>query len=475
MSNAGRTGLTLTALVAVGLAGYWAGQRGIAPPYLPWLQAHGFASPGPAITAAAPSGPIIYYRDPDGLLDYSGGPKRTKAGRDFLPVYASQDISFETRRPAVTEQAAASGGTKKIRYYRNPMGLPDTSPSPKKDSMGMDYIPVFEGEDEDGAVVKISPGKLQRTGVRSEPAALRILSTPVRASGTVQLDEQRQSVIALRFDAYIEAIENVTTGSVVRKGQPLMRVYGPDLLGPAAQYLLAVNSRNDAANLKGSRRRLENLGVPDSVLATIERTREIPSVFAWPSPQSGVVIERAAVEGMKAPAGQSLFRLADLSVVWVLADIPEGDLPSVAVGQDVAVRPRGSARIFKGRIGVIYPAINKETRTARLRVELPNPDNALLPNMYAEVDIVTGGGKPVLTIADSGVIDSGDRQIVILDKGEGKFEPRPVKTGRRGGGYVEITDGLAAGDQVAVAANFLIDAESNLKAALQGLAQGEAK
>ena len=472
----GRIGLTLTALVAVGAAGYWVGQRGIALPSLPWLQAHGFASPARAVAVTAPSGPIVYYRDPDGLPDYSAGPKKTSAGRDFLPVHASEDISFETRRPAVPEPAAPGGEAKKIRYYRNPMGLPDTSIAPKKDSMGMDYIPVFEGDDEDGATVKMSPGKLQRTGVRSEPASLRTLTTKLRASGTVQLDEQRQSVIALRFDAYIDSIENITTGSVVRKGQSLMHVYGPDLLAPAAQYLLAVNDRHDPATLKGARRRLENLGVPDSVIAGIERTREVPAAFAWPSPQAGIVIERNAVEGMKAPAGQSLFRLADLSVVWVLADIPESDLPSIAVGQTVTVKPRGSMRSFEGRIGVIYPTINKETRTARLRVELANPDSVLLPNMYADVDIATGSDKPVLTVADTAVIDSGDRQIVILDKGEGKFEPRPVKTARRGGGFVEITDGLAAGDQVVVAANFLIDAESNLKAALQGLtAPGEAK
>jgi Cu(I)/Ag(I) efflux system membrane fusion protein len=474
MSRTGRIGLTLTALVAAGVGGYWAGQRDLALPSLLRLQAQYFTSPARAVALTSPSGAIIYYRDPDGLPDYSAGAKKTSDGRDYLPVHASEDISFDRQRLAVAEQTAAGGGTKKIRYYRNPMGLPDTSPVPKKDSMGMDYIAVFEGDEDDGATVKMSPGKLQRTGVRSEPAALRTLTTPVRASGTVQLDEQRQSVIALRFDAYINSIEDITTGSLVRKGQPLMHVYGADLLSPAAQYLVAFNER-DAASLKGSRRRLENLGVPDSAIATIEKTHEVPPSLAWPSPRDGIVLERTAIEGMKAPAGESLFRLADISVVWLLADIPENDLPSIAVGQSVTVKPRGSAQTFEGRVGLIYPTINKETRTARLRVELANPDSILLPNMYADVDIATGNDKPVLSVSDTALIDSGDRKIVILDKGAGKFEPRPVKTGRRGGGFVEITDGLAAGDQVVVAANFLIDAESNLKAALQGLAQGEAK
>ncbi len=484
MRRTGRTGLALAALVAVGVAGYWAGQRGPALPALPWMQVH--ATPATASAAAPlPTGPVVYYRDPDGHPAYSEAPDKTADGRDFLPVHAGEDVSFDTPAPppagdamagAGAEQAGASPRPKAIRYYRNPMGLPDTSPVPKKDSMGMDYIPVFAGDEDEGSTLTLSPGKLQRTGVRSEPAVMRRLSTPVRASGTVQLDERRKSVIALRFDAYIDKVENITTGSLVRQGQPLMQVYGPDLLAPAAQYVSAVNDKSDAQGLRFARRRLENYAVPEAVLAQIARTHEIPATLAWPSPRTGIVVERTAVDGMKASAGETLFRLADIAVVWVLADIAETDLPLITVGQPVTVRPRGSNRTFTGRVSVIYPAINRDTRTARLRVELPNPDGALLPDMYADVEIATGSGTPVLTVADSALIDSGDREVVILDRGHGRLEPRPVKTGRRGDGHVEITDGLADGDQVVVAANFLIDAESNLKAALQGLAApGDAK
>ena len=139
----------------------------------------------------------------------------------------------------------------------------------------------------------------------------------------MQLDERRKSVIALRFDAYIDKVENITTGSMVRQGQPLMQVYGPDLLAPAAQYVSAVNEKADAQGLKSARRRLENYAVPETVLAQIERTHEVPATLAWPSPRTGIVIERTAVDGMKASAGETLFRLADISVVWVLADIAE--------------------------------------------------------------------------------------------------------------------------------------------------------
>ena len=483
MKRTGPTGLALTALVAVGVAGYWAGQRGPALPALPWVRVHAMPAQAAAATPM-PTGPVVYYRDPDGRPVYSEGPDKSAEGRDFLPVHAGEDVSFDTPTPAPVGDAMAGAGAeragatprpKAIRYYRNPMGLPDTSPTPKKDSMGMDYIPVLAGDEEDGPTLKLSPGKLQRTGVRSEPAMMRALSTPVRASGTVQVDERRKSVIALRFDAYIDKVENITTGSLVHQGQPLMSVYGPDLLAPAAQYVSAVKGKADAQGLKSARRRLENYAVPEAVLAQIEHTRDVPATLAWPSPRSGIVMERAAVDGMKASAGETLFRLADISVVWVLADIPETDLPLVSMGQTATVKPRGSGRTFTGRVAVIHPSINRETRTARLRIELPNPDDALLPEMYADVEIATGSGRPVLTVADSALIDSGDRQVVILDEGGGRFEPRPVRTGRRGGGHVEITDGLADGDQVVVAANFLIDAESNLKAALQGLTTGDAR
>ena len=490
MSRTGRTGLTLAAILAAGAGGYWGGQRDVEMPALHWAQTHlrlqPFASQA-AERVPAPSGAVVYYRDPDGKAAYAATPTKTTDGRDFQPVLASEDLSFDdTPKPEPVQVAgnAVHGGSngsggevaKQVRFYRNPMGLPDTSPVPKKDSMGMAYIPVYAGEEQDGSTIKLSPGKLQRTGVRSEPAAMKTLTTTFRAAGSIQLDEQRKSIIALRFDAYVDKVENVTTGSLVRQGQPLMHVYGPDLLAPAAQYLSALNDRTDTTTLKNARRRLDNLGVPASVVAEIDRTHEIPQTLAWPAPRTGIVVERTAVDGMKATAGESLFRLADISVVWAVADIPEGDLPSIAVGQSVTVKPRGSNRTYTGKIALIYPSINAQTRTARVRVELPNPDGALMPDMYADVEIATGSGKPVLAVADSAIIDSGDRQVVIIDKGEGRLEPRPVKTGRRGGGFVEIKDGVADGDRVVTSANFLIDAESNLKAALQGLnAPGEAK
>jgi Cu(I)/Ag(I) efflux system membrane fusion protein len=425
---------------------------------------------------AEATGPIIYYRNPDGLPDYSQTPKKTSSGKEYLPVRASEDVSFEEKAPETT---TAKGGERgRIRYYRNPMGLPDTSPTPKKDSMGMDYLPVYEGEQDDDSSVKVSAGKLQKAGVQTEAAERRTLNTVVRAPGTIQEDERRKSVVSLRFEGFIDSVGNVTTGTHVHKGQQLMRIYGPNLSSAAAEYLSALNARlgvgiSDQA-LKGARRRLENLDAPEKFIADIERTREIPAYVSWPAPQDGEIVERSAVNGMRAAPGDILFRIADHDVVWVLADVAERDLALLEVGQNATVRLRAYPdRVFTGKVTLIYPHLVTETRTARIRIELPNPDNVLRPDMYADVAVATGTEAPVVTVSSSAVIDSGERQIVLLDKGEGRFEPREVKLGRRGDGRVEIKQGLAENDKVVVSANFLIDAESNLKAALSGLDKGE--
>ena len=379
--------------------------------------------------------------------------------------------------PAAAQEAAASK-PRSIKYYRNPMGLPDTSPTPKKDSMGMDYIAVYDGEDASDGTVSISLGKLQKTGVRSEPVERRVLNVPVRAPGTIEQDERRVSIVSFRFEGFIESVENITTGQHVHKGQPLMRVYSPAVASAAAEYISVLGAKAASGitsqGIRGARRRLENLGMSEQAIAEIERTGDMALSVPWLAPQDGEILERAAVNGMRAAPGAVLFRIADHQVIWAMADIAERDLALISIGQKVSVRPRAYPnRIFSGEVALIYPHMNMQTRTARIRVELPNPDELLRPDMYADIEIATGSTSPVLTVSDSAVIDSGERQIVLLDKGDGRFEPRAVKLGRRGDGRVEITDGLSDGDRVVVSANFLIDAESNLKSALNGLDTGE--
>ncbi|GEP03400.1 efflux RND transporter periplasmic adaptor subunit [Methylobacterium oxalidis] len=463
---------TLAALAAGGL-GYWAGQQGGPVPALVERARLGVARLLPEAPPPAPSrpasGPVVYYRDPDGKPVYSATPMVTENGREFRAVHASEDVRFDgdEATDAVAggvpmDAPAAAFGDRRVLYYRNPMGLADTSPVPRKDSMGMDYIPVYAGEDEAG-VVKVSPGKVQRTGVRTETVERRVLSVPVRAPGSVEEDERRISVIAMRTDAYIEKVEPVTTGDHVHKGQPLLRLFAPEINAVAAQYLTSIG-------YEGGRRRLENLAIPPEVIDEIERTRKVPPSIVWSSPRDGVVVERNVSDGMKAKSGDVLFRIVDHTRVWVLADVTERDLAGVAEGQKATVRVRAFPdRTFAGTVTRIYPHLNMETRTARLRIELPNPDGALRPSMYADVEIATGADKPVVAVPDDAVIDTGERQVVLIDRGEGRFEPKAVKLGLRGRGYVEVHDGVSAGDRVVTAANFLIDAESNLKAALQSM------
>lgn len=431
--------------------------------------------PAGAITpaAAAEVGATIYFQDPDGRPFYSLAPKKTPDGRDWRGVPASADVGFDAPEEAPTEaKPAEAKAERKIKYYRNPMGLPDTSPAPKKDSMGMDYIPVYEGEDTDDGSVKLSPGKIQRTGAKSAPVVRQAIRSIIRAPGVVKEDERRVSVVALRFEGFVESVANVTTGDHVHKGQALMNVYSPALSSAAAEYLSAINAGATGKDLKGARRRLENLATPETAIKELERTREISLSISWLSPQDGEILERNAVNGMRAGPGDVLFRIADHQLVWVLIDVAERDLPQITVGTKVTIRPRGLAgRTFTGDVSLIYPHLMTQTRTARIRVELPNPDEALRPEMYVDAEIETSTPDPVLAVPESAVLDSGTRQAVLIDKGDGRFEPREVKLGRRGGGYVEVTDGVAEGDAVVTSANFLIDAESNLKAALKGFTE----
>jgi Cu(I)/Ag(I) efflux system membrane fusion protein len=452
-------------------AGYWGGQVGLIR--MPLQKA-------PVAAPAHSTGPVIYYKDANGRPFYSLTARNADDGKPYVPVYASEDVSIDPK-PVGEAQPG-----RKIIHYRNPMGLPDISPVPKKDSMGMDYIPVYEGEQNDGNVVKVSPGRLQRTGVKSELVGKLPINQTIKAPGVVAFDETRLSVVAMRFDGFINKVMPVTSGTHVKRGEPLMSVFGQELLKAGGQLVVeevtgwkgpesdgagtAPGRRDPRARVVGARRLLENLQVPSEVIDEIKRSRRVPDAVTWMAPQDGIIIERNAVDGQAFKAGDVLFRFADHSAVWVMADIAEGDVGAVNRGQAVAVRTKAyPGRVFKGKVGLVYPHLMRETRTARVRIELPNRDLSLLPDMYADVEINTGSDEAVVAVPTSSVIDSGTRQVVIVDLGDGRFEPRQAKLGRRGGDHVEVLQGIQEGDSVVVEGNFLIDAESNLNAALRAL------
>ena len=465
--------VTVAAVLVAAGTGLWAGQTGMIK--LP------IDAKTAMIDVAQPkaAGPIIYYRDPSSKPFYSLTPKRTDGGQPYVAIHASEDVSFNLAEAKVDRPSP----DRKVKFYRNPMGSPDTSPTPKKDSMGMDYIAVYEGEDSDDNSVKVSPGKIQRTGVDTVTVGKHAITRTIKAPGVVQLDERRITVIAPRFDGYVVSVGAPTSGTHVKQGDVLATVFGQEILNQAARLLVEQNSggvRGDVASpsgpktpggVVGATRRLENLGVPADFIDEVKRERHVPDTFVIRAPINGVVLERNIVDGQGFKAGDVAFRLADHSLIWVMADVPEGDMDALRPGQNVRVTTRAHpGRTFNGKLAVVYPHLMKETRTVRVRIELPNPDLALLPDMYADVEVATGTNEDVVAVPSGAVIDSGSRQVVLLDQGDGRYEPRDVKLGRKGDGFFEVVSGIAEGDRVVVNGNFLIDAESNLQAALKGFA-----
>lgn len=399
-----------------------------------------------------------------------------------------------SRQPATAPGAgamnagpAAASAPRQPLYYRNPMGLPDTSPTPKKDPMGMAYVPVYAGEEpaaEPGAanLVRISTEKVQKLGVRSAVAEMRTLGRTVRATGRVEPDERRISMISPKFEGYVERLYVNATGQAVAKGQPLFEVYSPEMVSAQREYAIAVQGAqamkaagsDSAAGMQqladAALVRLRNWDLSPADVAALARSGEVRRTVTLRSPVAGVVTEKKAFQGMRFMPGEALYQLTELSRVWVVADVAEQDIGLVRAGAKASVTlPAYPGRTFNGTITYVYPTLRPETRTVPVRIELPNPGQLLKPAMFAQVDVQVGAAAPVLTVPDSAVIDTGKRSLVLVQRGEGRFEPREVQIGARGDNTVEVLTGLKAGEEVVVAANFLIDAESNLKAVIGGM------
>ncbi|MEY4967277.1 MAG: Heavy metal efflux rane fusion protein CzcB family [Pseudomonadota bacterium] len=422
----------------------------------------------------APARTPLYYQDPDGKAEYSPAPKSTPDGRAYTPVYGEEESSVAT----------TPVGKGKIIYYRNPMGLADNSPIPKKDSMGMDYIPVYAGQDDAGTVT-VSPARIQMLGVRTAAVEMRpALARTVRATGTIQADEGRLAVVTTKFDGVVEKLLVSTTGAVVRAGQPLARVWiqtpdrasqmGPDVVTRQIGLVIALQEKDPAA-IATAENVLREYGLPESVIAEIRRTGRATRSVTITAPRAGVILEKPAIQGMHFNTGDPLFKIADLSSVWLMADVQEQDLgmlhPGASASATLVAYP---GRVFSGKVDLIYPTLMASTRTGRARIVLPNADGALREAMYASVAIEAArpAAGQMVVVPDSAILDSGTRQVVLVAHGQGRFEPRVVHPGVRGGGFTQILQGVTAGETVVVGANFLIDAESNLRAALSAFNSG---
>ncbi|MDO8739811.1 efflux RND transporter periplasmic adaptor subunit [Candidatus Deferrimicrobium sp.] len=388
-----------------------------------------------------------------------------------------------------------SGGARVILFYRNPMNPNITSKSPAKDEMGMDFVPVYEDEvkgsgagvnlPEGYATVQVGAERVQLAGIQSATAVREAISHPVRAVGIVVPDERRVRRIQSKVEGWIEKLYTNFTGQMVTKGQPLMEIYSPDLVATQREYLLAragvermkespyEDARQMSSGLaQAARTRLNLFDVPESFIAELERTGKVRRTVTLNAPVSGYVTGKEVFEGTRVMPGMDLLTVTDLSRVWIEADLYEYEAQSVRVGQTAVldtVADQGATR--KGRVAFIYPTFSPETRTLKVRFEFPNPGLRLKPQMYANVALdlhsVTG-----VVIPDSALIETGVRVIAFVDSGTGSFEPREVKVGVRGNGKVQILSGVKAGEKVAVGANFLLDSESKLRAALTKMTGG---
>ncbi len=409
-------------------------------------------------------------------------------GGYWLGQRGSQPMAADSVGGVPANASSGAGQPRKLLYYRNPMGLPDTSPTPKKDPMGMDYIAVYEGDDGgDGDTpaaanqIRISTEKVQKLGVKTETASLRPLDKTIRAVGRIEPDERRAFTIAPKFEGYVERLHVNVTGQPVAKGQPLFEVYSPELVSAQREYAIAAqgvqalkNAGSDTQNgmqqlADASLLRLRNWDISDEQIKALSKSGETRRTLTFRSPVAGIVTEKKALQGMRFMPGEVLYQVSDLSAVWVIAEVFEQDLAAVKTGGKAQIKINAYPdKVFSGTITYVYPTLNADSRTVPVRIELANPGLLLKPAMFAQVELPVAAKGPVLTVPLSAVIDSGTRRIVLVQAGEGRFEPREVKLGARSDTYVEVLDGVKAGEAVVVTANFLIDAESNLKAAISG-------
>ena len=374
---------------------------------------------------------------------------------------------------------ANSEGKGRVLYYRNPMGEPDTSPVPKKDSMGMDYIPVYERDvpSAPGAVT-VDTAKIQRAGVRTEPAVRRNLTQEIMAVGTIRFDEAQVAVASPRVEGWVDRVHVGATGLPVKAGQPLADIYSPELVQTQQEYFLARESQSAAGEnsgaaviAEGALVRMRSLGLSQAQIRQISTAKEARRTITIFSPIAGVVSEKNAVAGQKFMPGDVLYRIADASAVWVVAKVFERDVQALQIGARAAIAVQALAnRTFDGTVSFIAPSIDPTTRAADVRIDVPNPDGALRADMFATVRFALPAISDAITVPNSAIIDGGTRQIVLVAKENGRFEPREVTTGARSNGYTAITKGLSDKESVVTDAAFLIDSESNLRAALQSFA-----
>jgi Cu(I)/Ag(I) efflux system membrane fusion protein/cobalt-zinc-cadmium efflux system membrane fusion protein len=435
-------------------------------------------APPPAAAPAART--IKYWRAPMDPTYIRDKPGKSPMGMDLVPVY-------EDAAPA----APATPAERTIKYWRAPMDPTYIRDKPGKSPMGMDLVPVYEDEDTPTppGFVQIDPAFVQTIGVQTADVKRADIPLTIRTVGTLGYDDQQVSWVTTKYDGWIEKVYVNYVGEKVTKGQKLFEIYSPQLVTTEKDYLQAIAYARELSTqpypdiaararslVDSARQRLKYWDISDEQIAALERTREPLRTLAVVSSVNGVVVQKMdqALEGMFVKAGMNLYKIADLSSIWVSAEVFENQAPWLRLGQRATIEPAYEAgRAYTGRVRYIYPYLSDKTRTLKVSIELPNPGMALRADMYVNVTMNVPAARHVLTVPSDAVIRTGTRDVVVLDLGQGRFQARDVALGVTGQGLTEVTKGLAEGDRVVVSAQFLIDSESNLREAIRKMTGGD--
>jgi len=441
-------------------------------------------APAPAAAAAVAPAPkqkaqTKYWRcpmHPEIVREAPG--KCPICGMDLVPVQTE-----EAPAPAVKKE-------RKIKYWVSPMDPGYVRDKPGKAPCGMDMVPVYEdvGEEAPGTI-KVSGATLQSMGVRTAKVEVRPLSRLTLAVGLVNFNERNLSTITTKVNGWVERLYVNATGDPVRKGQTLLSIYSPELVSSQEEYLLALRNLQAMKNspvkemadgakrlAEASRRRLEYFDIGPAQINALERTGQVKKHLTLASPANGIVTKRLVTQGMYVQAGMPLLEVADLSTIWVDADIYQYELPWIKVGQPVTMSlDYLPGETFQGKIDYIYPYLKEATRTAKVRLRFPNPGLKLKPEMFAQVKIESPVSHQAVVVPSEAVLDTGLKQHVFIALGQGRFEPREVKLGVHGDGnnVREVLSGLTGGEEVVTSAQFLLDSESRFREAIQLMMPGK--
>jgi membrane fusion protein, copper/silver efflux system len=421
--------------------------------------------------------------DPEVIVDEPG--QCPKCGMNLVPLKKPGIIAKQNENADIKD----ADGERKIKYWQAPMNPSEIYDKPGKSAMGMDLIPVYDDQVSSGSAVQIDPVTVQNMGVRTANVEKTDFSRSIRTIGKVDYNEENIYIVSSKIPGWIEKLYVDYTGKPVRKGQPLLEIYSPDLVTTQQEYLLALKNKQligesqfasirDGAEslLNSTRQRLLYWDIPQSAITDLEKSGKVSKTLKLESPASGVVIQKNAIEGGHIKEGTSLFQIVDLSTIWVYVSIYDNELPWIEVGQKATMElSYAPEKVLEGKVTYIYPYLDEKARDVKVRLEFPNPDLKLKPGMYSNVWIETPAIKDAIVVPVEAVIRSGQRNLVFVTRGEGRFEPREVRIGEESDdGRIRIISGLFENEEVVISAQFLIDSESRLQEAIQKMLQEKA-